>query len=104
MLRLVEPELAAARQPDPRHRAPTLLFDGAEGNALCFEPRHVGDEVVSQEEELSTTTVFAGMECDLGGRRAKDEPVAADVDERQIKDVAEEGAIRGGVRSKDDEV
>jgi hypothetical protein len=103
VLRLVEAELAATRQPDLRHRAPTLLLDGTQVNASCFKSRHVGDKVVGQKEELSAATVITGVQCDLGGRRAKDEPAAADVHEGQVENVAKEGAIRLGVGTKDDE-
>src|SRR6185312_10662123 len=67
--------------------------------------RHLADEgldVVAHQIELVVRVLVGGMDGHLRRRQPEDEPPTTDVDVRQMKDVAQETAIRLWFRAVDD--
>src|SRR5882757_9283651 len=96
---LVDTEFAAARQSDLGEHAPSLILDFVAGDAVFF---HSGDElfdVVAHEIEFVHTVLVRWMNSDFGRWQAEDQPTVADIDVRQLEDIAQKSAVCFGIRA-----
>ena len=95
MLGLVQPELAAAGQPDRAHETEPLVRDRTRD--IGSTRAQLGDrrvDVVAHEVELVPAVFVRGMGRQLGRRQAEDQPATAGVHGRELEHVSEEPAIR----------
>src|SRR5690348_3234350 len=97
---LVQTELAAVRQPDRRHDAPSLLLDWpCKAEPTFRQLRDSRIEVVAHEIQfVPTVTVIAWMDRDFGRGHRKDRPSSARLHRWPIEEVAQYGthAVRLG--------
>ena len=103
MLRLVEAELTAAREPNLRDGPPARFFDLRADDATVGERGHLCREVVAHEEELGSRC-RSWMHGSLGRRQGEDQPAATGVDRRKPEYLREEGPIGIGIVAGDDDM
>jgi hypothetical protein len=106
MFGLVEADFACAREVDGCNRPPACFSDGAASNALCFEFRHGGDEIVTHEVEFVAGWFgrFGGMNGKFSRRQGEDQPAMAGVDGTEAQDVSKEGADLFSIMGMDEGV
>lgn len=102
----VDPQPAAAWQADEGQTAPILVEKWAlHVDASLFEVAgRAFDVVTHQVELLACIPRFSRMNCELAGRKGKDEPSTSRVYGVKPEHVSEEGAIRFRVGAVDDRV
>src|SRR5262245_14173571 len=102
VLGLIEPQLAAPREPDRRHEAKSGVLDRPEElGSAGTQIRDSSVDVVAHEIELVPSTLIGRMGGQLGGGQREDEPAAAGVYVRELENVLEECAIRVRVRREE---
>src|SRR6266536_634671 len=104
---LVEADLAPAGQPDRGLEPPFCFLDLGAGHPLGFERSHGRPQVVTHEGENAAEEIMLavalgkgaarGMDPQLRGRKAENEPSATRVDRGESQDVAKERPIGLGV-------
>jgi hypothetical protein len=104
VLRLVEPELLAARQGDVSETAPALLLDRRRLHALRVQIRDGGVDVVAHQIQLVTLPLLRRMDGDFRRRRLEDQPSAPGVNRRPAEDVSKERPRRVVFRRVHDRV
>jgi len=101
VMRLVEPEVTAAWQPNGREQTPSFVADGAARDPFPSETDHLCSQVVAHEIELMPSIALGGMTGELRGRRSKDQPSTAGIDGGKAKHIFEKGPIGLGVACLD---
>src|SRR5262249_6654874 len=71
---LIESEVAAARQADPREETPPFLADRSTSDAVAGEPRDFGLDVTAHEVELVFAIALARVDADFRGPPPKHHP------------------------------
>src|ERR1700722_7565007 len=93
MFRLIQADVAAARQAHPGNRTPALLVDLRALHVFFGQRRNFSLQVVAEEIQLVGAVLIGGMERGFSGRQSKNEPAAAGVDGREPQHVAKKRAI-----------
>src|SRR5689334_14353800 len=93
MMRLVEPEIAAAWKANGREETPSFVADGAARDPFRGKTGHLRPQVVAHEIELVSSVAFGGMTGEFRGRRGKDQPSTARIDSGKAKHIFEKGPI-----------
>ena len=101
---LVDADLAAAGERDGDEAPPGFVVDLGDVDAAVLHGGGEGVDVVAEEVDLVEVVGLGGVDGDLGGGQAEDEPSGADVDAREVEGVAEEGAVGVGVAAVEDDV
>jgi len=91
--RLVDAELAAARERDRREQAPSEVSDGRAGDSLFLHRRDERPDVVAHQVELVHVVLLARVHGDLRRGQPEDQPSAADVEVREADHVAQKRAV-----------
>src|SRR5688500_12985845 len=102
MMRLVQPELSAARQRDVREFAPRLRTDLAARNALLYQACNLGVDVVAHQIQLVMSLVFSRMHCHFAGRQRKDQPATPGINRLEAEDIAQKRPVGIGVLTVND--
>src|SRR5689334_181067 len=97
VLRLVQPQFAAAGQSDVSQRSPSFFMHFGTADSLAAETGHGGLQVIAHEVELVGAVLFGRMERRLGRRKRENQPAVARIDVREAEHIAEKRAIRLGV-------
>ncbi len=101
MARLINSELASARQDQCRERSPFLILDRAARDA---DRLHFGNEsldVVAHQIQLVDAVLGGGMDGNFRRRESENEPTLADIDTRQSEHILEKTPISLGVSAVD---
>src|SRR4051812_12146714 len=80
VLRLIDTQLSAPRQREPRDRPPPLLIDRRARHILRL---HFGDErlnVVAHEKQLVRVVLVGGVHRELRRRQRKNQPASSCID------------------------
>jgi len=102
--RLVQADLAAARQGEMGESPPARFGDICEGNSSVAQVAHRGVEVVAHQVQLVGCGVLAWVHRHLGWGKFEYEPPVAGVDMRISQDVTEEPTVSLGILAVDDEM
>ena len=94
MLRLIEPEVPSARQPNTGQGAPALLPYRWTHHTLFAKPCHFGWQIVAHQIEFVFFRFFSGMERRFRRRQREDKPAMSGIDRRELEHLFEEDAIR----------
>jgi hypothetical protein len=100
---LIEPDLAAAGQPESRYRTPARFFYGGAFDAPGPQRVHFRGKVITHQVEIARS-FGGGMDRRLGRRQREDQPAVTGIDCRKPENVAKEGAIDGLVSAVEDYV
>src|ERR1700737_4975474 len=104
MLRLVEPDLPAARQEDRRQTAPALLLHRTALHFLPLQRFHRRLEVVAHEVELVQVVLLGWMKRSFRSRQRKNEPAVTGVHRGKLENIAKESAVAFRVLAVNDDV
>src|SRR5262245_47083571 len=100
--RLIDAQLAAAGQGDAGDQAVTLVLDRSASDLVLLHPADEPGDVVAHQIELVHVVRSRRMDGELGGGQPENQPAVADVDVRELEDVAQEGAVGRRVLAVDD--
>src|SRR5207253_8274373 len=105
MLRLVEADVAGARNLQPGQKPPTFVRQrGDELDALPLELVHRLLDVLAHQVELVPARLRCGMDGELARRQREDQPAVVRIDVREREHVAEERPRGLGVLGEHDRV
>jgi hypothetical protein len=104
MLWLIQAQLSAARQCDPRESSPRRLFYFRTMNPLCVERRHHRREVVAHQIKLVLIILVTRVTSDFGRWQRENQPAVARIHVMKTKHILEERAIGFRVFAVDDYV
>jgi hypothetical protein len=93
VLRLVEPDFAAAGEGDGGKSSPALFMDRAALDFARAQGLHRGLQVIAHEVEFVLVVLFVWMERDLGRRERKNQPAVAGVDRSKFENVSKKPAV-----------
>ena len=108
MLRLIEPDFAAARKPYLDDRTPSGFLHLRTLDALLRKCRNLRPKIVTHQIKLGTLILIGRMNCHFRRRQRENQPTMASVHRCKSQNVAQESAVRRSilavydhVRSKD---
>jgi hypothetical protein len=104
MLWLIKADLASTRKPNPRHGAPSLLFNCGTLNAFRREASHFGLQIVAHEIKFVNTVLIGRMERRLCTGQGEEQPAMTRVHGFEREHIAKEGPIRLGIFAIDNDV
>src|SRR5713101_8164889 len=93
MLRLVETDFTPTGKSNLGDRSPSCFLHVRTVDTLRSERCDLSREIVADEIELMSNSIFGGMDGNLRRRQCEDQPLMAGIHRREFEDVAEERAI-----------
>ena len=101
MARLVDADLAAARQCEMRQQTPPCILHLLAFDEMSFHTRDKSFDVVAHEVELVHVVLLRRMNSYLRWGQTEDQPSMSNINVRQAKHVTQKRAIGLRIRAED---